>query len=77
MKVQCPTCQTQVVWDTTSEYRPFCSKRCQLIDLGGWANEENSIAAGSDKENEMASSLDIEDIEALLSQQEPDFFKAN
>ncbi|MGL5335465.1 MAG: DNA gyrase inhibitor YacG, partial [Enterovibrio sp.] len=24
-------------------YRPFCCKRCQLIDLGQWANEENCI----------------------------------
>lgn len=77
MKVQCPTCQTQVVWNASSEFRPFCSKRCQLIDLGAWANEENAIAAGSDKENEMASSIDIEDIEAMLSQQDTDFFKSN
>ena len=23
--------------------RPFCSKRCQLIDLGEWAAEEKAI----------------------------------
>lgn len=23
--------------------RPFCSKRCKLIDLGEWANEEKFI----------------------------------
>lgn len=41
--VNCPTCNKQVEWGQNSPYRPFCSKRCQLIDLGAWANEENSI----------------------------------
>ena len=42
--VHCPTCQNPVQWDETMPYRPFCSKRCQLIDLGDWATEQNSIA---------------------------------
>ncbi|WP_409308161.1 DNA gyrase inhibitor YacG [Pectobacterium sp. B1J-3] len=41
--VQCPTCKKLVVWNTQSTYRPFCSKRCQLIDLGEWADEEKRI----------------------------------
>lgn len=41
--VNCPTCQKKVVWNHESPYRPFCSKRCQLIDLGDWASEENRI----------------------------------
>ncbi|MFC3092711.1 DNA gyrase inhibitor YacG [Alteromonas sediminis] len=44
MKVNCPTCQTGVEWQETSTYRPFCSKRCQMIDLGEWAEENHSIA---------------------------------
>jgi endogenous inhibitor of DNA gyrase (YacG/DUF329 family) len=27
------------VWDETLTWRPFCSERCKLIDLGQWANE--------------------------------------
>lgn len=42
--VNCPTCQKQVEWSDVSPYRPFCSKRCQLIDLGDWATEEHRIA---------------------------------
>lgn len=42
-KVTCPTCGQGVVWQAESLYRPFCSKRCQLIDLGEWANEEKRI----------------------------------
>lgn len=42
-KVSCPTCQSQVEWGPMSPFRPFCSKRCQLIDLGEWADEEKRI----------------------------------
>ncbi|MQK22296.1 DNA gyrase inhibitor YacG, partial [Escherichia coli] len=41
--VNCPTCGKPVVWNAQSLYRPFCSKRCQLIDLGEWAAEEKRI----------------------------------
>lgn len=41
--VLCPICQKQVEWSEKSPYRPFCSKRCQLIDLGEWAAEEKAI----------------------------------
>lgn len=41
--VPCPTCGREVIWSETSSWRPFCSKRCQLIDLGEWAAEEKRI----------------------------------
>ncbi len=34
--VKCPTCNTPVPWTPESRYRPFCSERCRLIDLGEW-----------------------------------------
>lgn len=37
--VRCPTCRTPVRWEPASVYRPFCSERCKLIDLGQWADE--------------------------------------
>lgn len=46
--VKCPTCQTEVIWNESSPYRPFCCKRCQLIDLGEWADEEKYIPSQSD-----------------------------
>lgn len=42
-EVPCPVCKKRVPWQPESQYRPFCSKRCQLIDLGEWANEEKAI----------------------------------
>ena len=41
--VDCPTCGDTVQWSETAAYRPFCSERCKLIDLGEWANEEKAI----------------------------------
>lgn len=43
--VKCPTCSKAVSWNEESLFRPFCCKRCQLIDLGEWANEEKRIPA--------------------------------
>lgn len=42
--VKCPQCQANVEWIKANEHRPFCSKRCQLIDLGEWADESNTIS---------------------------------
>ena len=42
--VNCPTCDQAVPWTEKSKFRPFCSKRCKLIDFGDWANEKNTIA---------------------------------
>lgn len=41
--VNCPTCGREVVWDEASKWRPFCSERCKLIDLGEWAAESQRI----------------------------------
>lgn len=43
--VKCPTCQQEVAWRPESEFRPFCSKRCKLIDLGAWADEQYTVAS--------------------------------
>ncbi len=44
LKVPCPNCNKDVIWHSSSEFRPFCSKRCQLIDLGEWADEGHKIS---------------------------------
>ncbi len=41
--VKCPTCRRAVEWSETSVYRPFCSDRCRLIDLGAWLVEKHVI----------------------------------
>jgi endogenous inhibitor of DNA gyrase (YacG/DUF329 family) len=44
--VSCPTCKKKVTWNE-QPFRPFCSERCKLIDLGEWAAEEKRIAGES------------------------------
>lgn len=39
----CPTCRRDVVWGESSPFRPFCSDRCRLIDLGAWFSGERAI----------------------------------
>lgn len=41
--VNCPQCKKEVTWSTDSPFRPFCSERCKLIDLGQWATESYRI----------------------------------
>ena len=41
--VKCPTCGKNVEYEG-NEYRPFCSERCKLVDLGKWLNEEPRIS---------------------------------
>jgi len=44
-KVLCPTCGATVEWRQENSYRPFCSERCKMIDLGAWANESYKVPA--------------------------------
>ena len=41
--VQCPRCHQAVKWTLANRNRPFCSDRCELIDLGEWADEGHRI----------------------------------
>lgn len=43
--VECPTCHQKVQWLPENTYRPFCSQRCKLIDLGEWAEEKYTVPA--------------------------------
>jgi len=43
--VACPRCGAAVQWTVESKWRPFCSERCKLIDLGAWASERYRIEA--------------------------------
>lgn len=42
-QVNCPNCQKIVLWTEAETFRPFCSKKCQLVDFGEWAAERHAI----------------------------------
>lgn len=50
----CPTCQTKTLYKKTNPFRPFCSERCKLIDLGEWASGGHRIE-GKHSEDELFS----------------------
>jgi hypothetical protein len=41
-KIVCPQCRKEAPWEG-NPWRPFCSERCKMIDLGMWASEEYRI----------------------------------
>ena len=41
-KHSCPHCRKETVWEG-NPFRPFCSERCKMIDLGAWVSEEYRI----------------------------------
>ncbi len=49
--VSCPRCAKPVPWGPESPFRPFCSERCKMIDLGAWAGEEYRVAVKGDNED--------------------------
>ncbi|WP_425916016.1 DNA gyrase inhibitor YacG [Acinetobacter sp. TSRC1-2] len=38
----CPRCGKPSTWEGNA-FRPFCSERCKMIDLGAWANDEYKL----------------------------------
>jgi endogenous inhibitor of DNA gyrase (YacG/DUF329 family) len=42
-KISCPQCSKSLIWSTDNPFRPFCSERCKLLDLGAWASESYQI----------------------------------
>ncbi|GAA3895396.1 hypothetical protein GCM10022228_03060 [Halomonas cibimaris] len=60
----CPECGTRVLWAAQSVYRPFCSRRCQLLDLGAWADESHRIRGEP--------AMDEADIDGLLREADRD-----
>ena len=46
--ISCPTCGKSLPWTTEQRWRPFCSERCRLIDLGAWADESHRLPVQPD-----------------------------
>jgi endogenous inhibitor of DNA gyrase (YacG/DUF329 family) len=43
-KIKCRNCRKPTVFAAENPFRPFCSERCRLIDLGDWAAGNHCIA---------------------------------
>jgi len=50
-KFRCPTC-SKLFEGQDSPTLPFCSERCQHIDLGRWLGEQHGIPVAPDDDDE-------------------------
>jgi endogenous inhibitor of DNA gyrase (YacG/DUF329 family) len=48
-QVACPRCSALVAWSRDNPWRPFCSERCKMADLGAWATEEYRVPESGSK----------------------------
>ena len=44
--LRCPQCRQPTNWEG-NEFRPFCSERCRLLDLGAWADESYRVTGSA------------------------------
>ncbi len=51
MIVRCPRCGKETEM-TGNPYRPFCSERCKLVDLGNWVTGAYRIAGKEDEDED-------------------------
>ena len=51
LEVDCPNCKKKFNY-YSSEFRPFCTEKCRLIDLGQWLTESYSVKAEKVTEEE-------------------------
>jgi len=49
--VACPQCGKPVEWTPRSRFRPFCSERCKLVDLGAWATESYRVPVAEERDD--------------------------
>lgn len=62
--VKCPCCSDSFEY-YSSEFRPFCSEKCKMIDLGLWLTESYSL--------ESKEPLNESDLEKVIENQEREF----
>ncbi len=53
----CPQCRGPSDLSASNRFRPFCSERCKLLDLGEWFEEDRRIPGpdmpGADAQDEL------------------------
>ena len=50
--VACPRCGALAPFAPQNKWRPFCSERCKLIDLGDWAAERYRVPQAPEPSSE-------------------------
>lgn len=61
-KVRCPNCKAPSAWED-NPWRPFCSERCRLLDLGQWLSGNYAIPGEKAESQNSPNSEDSPDSE--------------
>lgn len=64
-EASCPSCKTKIIYSPTNPFRPFCSERCRILDLGAWASGQYIVPVSKENSGE-------QDEESLKSEQDAD-----
>ena len=51
LAITCPQCGGPSSFAKSNRFRPFCSERCKMIDLGAWGNEDFRVPAEAPPED--------------------------
>lgn len=54
--MKCPTCRQELP-EGRSAFRPFCSERCKLVDLGRWLDGSYAIPGEPVGDDELEADL--------------------
>ena len=65
--MKCPECSKEFNY-YASEFRPFCSEKCKMVDLGMWLTENYALAS-----NEPLSESDVETVIRKSQDDEEDY----
>lgn len=64
-QARCPRCGEPASLEKTNRFRPFCSERCKLLDLGEWMTGRYSIAVAQADSGEDTPAPDAQSRERL------------
>lgn len=61
LNLTCPTCNKDFSVDRKEDvpYRPFCSKRCKLVDLGRWLDGTYTITEPLPEDQQQANPSEV------------------
>ncbi|MBP9680316.1 MAG: DNA gyrase inhibitor YacG [Bacteriovorax sp.] len=67
LRVKCPQCQLEFSY-YESKFRPFCTERCKLIDLGHWFQESYKVPEKEKNQQEIKDGQNAKENEAEIEQ---------
>lgn len=69
LQVSCPQC-SKVFFYYQSEFRPFCTERCKMIDLGHWFEESYRVPSKEQARNNLNKENPIDESQSVDQDQD-------